>query len=132
MLFRSARLTPQKFSMSNTTPNTAQKMAPSAASSAASSSGTVTQQYDSKRLSASDAVKCVQNGDYVVVPSGVGEPPTLLTALSDQRLAFNDIKVSQILGMRKYAYLDPATADNIRNVAYFCVGWSLHRFQSAS
>ena len=79
----------------------------------------VTQQYTSKRMVAADAVKLVYNGDCIVVPSGVGEPPALLTALSEQRLDFKDVKVSQILGMRKYAYIDPNTVDNIRNVAYF-------------
>ena len=77
------------------------------------------QQYASKRMSAHDAVKLVHNGDYIVVPSGVGEPPALLTALSEQRHDFTDVKVSQILAMRKYAYLDPHTVANVRNVAYF-------------
>ena len=77
------------------------------------------QQYASKRISAHDAVKLVHNGDYIVVPSGVGEPPALLTALSEQRHDFTDVKVSQILAMRKYAYLDPHTVANVRNVAYF-------------
>ena len=78
-----------------------------------------TQQYASKRMSALDAVNFVNNGDYIVVPSGVGEPPALLTALSEQRHAFKDVKVSQILAMRKYAYLDPDTSANVRHVAYF-------------
>ena len=77
------------------------------------------QQYASKRMSAHEAVKLVHNGDYIVVPSGVGEPPALLTALSEQRHDFTDVKVSQILAMRKYAYLDPHTVANVRNVAYF-------------
>ena len=79
----------------------------------------VTQQYASKRMVAADAVKLVNNGDCIVVPSGVGEPPALLTALSEQRLDFKDVKVSQILGMRKYAYIDANTVANVRNVAYF-------------
>ena len=77
------------------------------------------QQHASKRMSAHDAVKLVHNGDYIVVPSGVGEPPALLTALSERRHDFTDVKVSQILAMRKYAYLDPHTVANVRNVAYF-------------
>ena len=70
-------------------------------------------------MSVDDAVRHVRNGDFIIVPTGVGEPPTLLTALSEQRRDFHDVKVAQILAMRKYAYIDPATADHVRHVAFF-------------
>ena len=75
--------------------------------------------YLQKRMSAADAVRQVRNGDFIIVPTGVGEPPTLLTALSEQRLDFQDVKVAQILAMRKYRYLDPETTQHIRHVAFF-------------
>ena len=75
--------------------------------------------YVQKRISAADAVRQVCNGDFIIVPTGVGEPPTLLTALSEQRRDFHDVKVAQILAMRKYAYIDPVTADHVRHVAFF-------------
>ncbi|MDR2127592.1 MAG: 4-hydroxybutyrate CoA-transferase [Burkholderiaceae bacterium] len=75
--------------------------------------------YKQKRASAADAVKLVKNGDTIVVPTGVGEPPTLLTALSQQRHDFRDVKVSQILPMRSYEYMDAATLGNVRHAAYF-------------
>ena len=75
--------------------------------------------YVQKRLSAADAVRQVHNGDFIIVPTGVGEPPTLLAALSEQRRDFHGVKVAQILGMRKYAYIDPVTADHVRHVALF-------------
>jgi acyl-CoA hydrolase len=78
--------------------------------------------YRQKRTSAAEAVRLVENGDVVIVPTGVGEPPTLLTALSEQRLDFRDVKVSQILAMRKYGYLDPETTGHIRHVAFFFGG----------
>ena len=78
--------------------------------------------YSSKRLSAADAVRFVRNGDCIIVPTGVGEPPTLLGALSEQRRDFRDVKVSQVLAMRKYAYLDPATTEHVRHVAFFFGG----------
>ncbi|MGB4358981.1 MAG: 4-hydroxybutyrate CoA-transferase, partial [Rhodoferax sp.] len=53
--------------------------------------------YQSKRVTAEDAIDQLRNGDFIVVPTGVGEPPTLLTALSAQRRRFQDIKVAQIL-----------------------------------
>ena len=75
--------------------------------------------YQSKLVSAQDAMKQVRNGDFIIVPSGVGEPPQLLTALSEQRRNFLDIKVAQILAMRKYGYFDPETTRNVRHVALF-------------
>jgi acyl-CoA hydrolase len=75
--------------------------------------------YLQKRMSAADAVGLVRDGDAIVVPTGVGEPPALLGALSERRLDLHDVKVSQILAMRKYAYLDAATTAHVRHVAYF-------------
>ena len=57
-----------------------------------------------------------------MVPTGVGEPPTLLAALSAQRLDFHDVKVAQILAMRKFDYIDPQTVDHVRHVALFYGG----------
>ncbi len=80
------------------------------------------QQYQRKCMSAADAIKQVEDGDTIIVPTGVAEPPTLLTALSEQRRDFRDVKISQILSLRKYGYIDPETADNIRHIAYFYGG----------
>ncbi len=80
--------------------------------------------YQQKRTTAAEAMRHVKNGDFIVVPTGVGEPPALLTALSDQRRDFLDVKVGQILAMRKYGYLDPETVDHVRHVAFFYGGAS--------
>ncbi|MES2116608.1 MAG: acetyl-CoA hydrolase/transferase C-terminal domain-containing protein [Pseudomonadota bacterium] len=80
--------------------------------------------YDSKRGTASDALRLLRDGDAIIVPSGVGEPPTLLTALSEQRRQFRDIKVAQILAMRKYGYFDCETVEHVRHVALFFGGAS--------
>jgi len=82
----------------------------------------VQQQYQQKRLSPSDAIGCVRNGDFIVVPTGVGEPPALLTALSDQRRRFHGVQVAQILPLRKYGYIDPETVEHVRHTAYFFGG----------
>src|SRR5687768_4447632 len=55
--------------------------------------------YADKLCSASDALDLLRDGDMIIVPTGVGEPPALLTALSEQRRRFHDIKVAQILAM---------------------------------
>lgn len=75
--------------------------------------------YQTKRVSADEAMRLLQDGDSIIVPSGVGEPPALLHALSAQRRNFHDIKVSQILALRKYGYFDPETTANVRHVALF-------------
>ncbi|KQW87347.1 4-hydroxybutyrate CoA-transferase [Massilia sp. Root418] len=81
-------------------------------------------QYASKRMSASDAIQHVRDGDFIIVPSGAGEPPALLTELSEQRRRFRDVKVSQILALRKYAYFDCDTVQHVRHVALFFGGAS--------
>ena len=75
--------------------------------------------YQQKRGTAEDAIAQIKNGDFIIVPTGVGEPPTLLTMLSEQRRRFNDVKVAQILAVRKYGYIDPETVDHVRHVAFF-------------
>lgn len=80
--------------------------------------------YQQKRMSAADAIRVVNNGDTIVVPTAVGEPPALLSALSEARRDFRGVTVSQILPVRKYAYFDPETVDHIRHTAYFFSGVS--------
>jgi len=75
--------------------------------------------YNQKRGTPEDAVNLVRDGDFIIVPTGVGEPPTLLTALSEQRRRFHDVKVAQILAIRKFGYIDPETVDHVRHVAFF-------------
>ena len=77
------------------------------------------QLYREKRQSADDAVRLVRDGDTIVVPTGPAETPLLLAALSEQRHDFNDVKVAQILPIKKHAYFDPETTQHVRHVAYF-------------
>lgn len=84
----------------------------------------IQEQYRQKRREASDAVREIHDGDAVIVPTGVGEPPDLLTALSDQRRDFRDVQVAQILPIRKFGYFDPQTAEHVRHLAYFFGGAS--------
>lgn len=75
--------------------------------------------YQQKRVNALDALKLVKDGDTIIVPTGAGEPPQLLTALSEERRRFHDVRVSQILTLRKFGYMDPETAEHVRHVAFF-------------
>jgi acyl-CoA hydrolase len=85
---------------------------------------TAQQSYDAKRGSALGALDHVRDGDMIVVPTGVGEPPTLLSALSEHYLRFNDVKVAQILAMRKFGYFDQACHAHVRHAALFFGGAS--------
>ena len=80
--------------------------------------------YKKKRGTAEDAIGQVKDGDFIIVPTGVGEPPTLLATLSEQRRRFHDVKVAQILAVRKFGYFDPETAEHVRHVAFFFGGAS--------
>jgi acyl-CoA hydrolase len=80
--------------------------------------------YKSKLASPHDAVWLVRDGDQVVVSASAGEPPTLLTALSECRREFRNVTVAQMLAIRKYSYFDPATVDHIRHVSLFYGGAS--------
>ena len=95
-------------------------MHPSTRAAAASTA----QQYEAKRMQAGDALDLLRDGDMIIVPTGAGEPPALLTALSEQRQRFNDIKVAQILAMRKFGYFDQASASHVRHAALFFGGAS--------
>lgn len=75
--------------------------------------------YRKRRMGAADAVRQVRNGDTIIVPTGAAEPPSLLMALSEQRRSFRDVKVAQILAVRKYGYFDPETIEHVRHVALF-------------
>lgn len=78
--------------------------------------------YREKRTTAADAMRVVKNGDAIVVPTAVAEPPTLLEALSEQRRNFKGVTLSQILTVKKYGFLDPETVENVRSVTYFVSG----------
>ena len=80
------------------------------------------QRYQQKRMTPADAIGCVNNEDFIVVPTGVGEPPALLHALSEQRRRFRGVQVAQILPLRKYGYIDPETVEHVRHTAYFFGG----------
>jgi acyl-CoA hydrolase len=84
----------------------------------------IQEQYRQKIRSAHDAVDEVKSGDAIVVPTGVGEPPALLQALSERRREFRGVCVAQILPIGRYGYFDRDTVDHVRHMAYFLGGAS--------
>lgn len=75
--------------------------------------------YQSKLTSAAEAVRLVRDGEQIVLPTGVGEPPALLTALSDARRGFRGVTVAQLLPLRRYGYFDAGTQDHVRHLSLF-------------
>lgn len=78
--------------------------------------------YQEKLRTAEEAIRLIQDGDFLIVPTGVGEPPALLNALSEQRREFRDVKVCQILPLRKFGYIDPETIEHVRHLSFFLGG----------
>lgn len=85
---------------------------------------TVDQQYEAKRVGATEALAQLRDNDMIIVPTGVGEPPALLGALSSERTRWRGIRVAQILAMRKYGYFDQDSAHHVRHAALFFGGAS--------
>ncbi|MBQ9619071.1 MAG: acetyl-CoA hydrolase/transferase family protein [Neisseriaceae bacterium] len=75
--------------------------------------------YQEKKTTAEEALRLLRDGDSIVVPTGVGEPPALLTALSNHRREFHNIDLWQLLPQRPYEYLDPETVENIHHRSFF-------------
>ncbi|RZL92302.1 MAG: acetyl-CoA hydrolase/transferase family protein [Variovorax sp.] len=80
---------------------------------------TLREHYQQKRREASDTIREIHDGDLVIVPSGVGEPPSILTALSEQRRDLRGVRIAQILPTRKYAYFDSETTEHVQHLALF-------------
>jgi acyl-CoA hydrolase len=85
---------------------------------------TVSTLYSQRLRDAHDAVSVVQDGDCVVVPIGVGEPPALLRALSHRRRDFHGVSVFQLLPLAKVDYFDPGTIHHVRHTSAFLGGAS--------
>ncbi|HEX7650113.1 MAG TPA: acetyl-CoA hydrolase/transferase C-terminal domain-containing protein, partial [Noviherbaspirillum sp.] len=84
----------------------------------------IQESYAAKRVSPQEAMNLVKNDDFIIVPTGVGEPPSLLHALSAARRNFRNVKVAQILAMRKYEYFDCDTVEHVQHAALFFGGAS--------
>ena len=80
--------------------------------------------YRQKLRSAHDAIDEISDGNVIVVPTGVGEPPKLLKALSERRREFKDVLIAQILPLIPHEYFDLDTVDNVRHLGYFLGGAS--------
>ena len=78
--------------------------------------------YQHKRMPAEEAIGLVHDGEAIIVPTGVGEPPRLLAALADRRRSFQGVTVLQLLPLRHFDYFDPATLHHVRHISLFFSG----------
>jgi acyl-CoA hydrolase len=78
--------------------------------------------YRERRLEPADAVRVVRDGETIVVPIGVGEPPALLRALSERRRDLRGVTVFQLLPLRRVEYFDPDTTEHVRHCSAFLGG----------
>ncbi|WP_116111915.1 acetyl-CoA hydrolase/transferase family protein [Austwickia chelonae] len=80
---------------------------------------TAQDRYATKLRTAHDVIDLIGDGDTVVAPTGVGEPPAVLDALSERRREKRGVVVSQILPLRPFGYLDPETQEHVRHTSLF-------------
>lgn len=78
--------------------------------------------YQKRRVDPAGAVRVVCDGDTIVVPIGVGEPPALLQALSERRLELHGVTVYQLLPLSKQSYFDADTTEHVRHSSAFLGG----------
>ena len=78
--------------------------------------------YRQRLVSAFGALDLINDGDSIVLPTGVGEPPTLMTALSEHRQRFKGVQIVQLLPMRSHSYLTPDTRGHVRHLSMFFSG----------
>jgi acyl-CoA hydrolase len=78
--------------------------------------------YERKLTSAADAVHLVRDGEQIIVPTGAGEPPALLAALSECRRDFRGVTVAQLLPLRHHDYFDADTVEHVRHLSLFYGG----------
>jgi len=91
---------------------------------------TLKDQYNSKLVTAADAVKCIQSGNDVVVAFGAAETPILLDAMANRKDELRDVRVHQMIPMTPAKYLEPGMEKNFTHVSWFTSGASRNGVQT--
>ncbi|HBV97505.1 MAG: 4-hydroxybutyrate CoA-transferase [Peptococcaceae bacterium BICA1-7] len=78
--------------------------------------------YRQKLVTAHGAVKLIKSCHNVVLPLGCGEPEALVTAMGERAGELRDVKVHQMLPLRKSAYLDQSLSGSFCHVSWFTSG----------
>jgi acyl-CoA hydrolase/N-acetylglutamate synthase-like GNAT family acetyltransferase len=78
--------------------------------------------YDSKLVSADEAVKIIRSGDRVYIGSNCGQPVKLSEALVSRRNDLYGVEIVHLLTMGPAEYVDMQYEENFRHLAYFLGG----------
>lgn len=78
--------------------------------------------YRSRLTTAHDAIDLIQDGDHILVPTAVGEPPTILAALADRATERRDVSLAQTLPLRPYGFNTPELREHVRYRPLFLGG----------
>lgn len=77
------------------------------------------EKYNSRLVSAEEAVKHIKSGDSIVVQPGCAAPITLLNAMVDRREELSDINIYHILIVGNIPYLQPGMEKYFKHHAFF-------------
>jgi 4-hydroxybutyrate CoA-transferase len=75
--------------------------------------------YDRKRVSAAEAMKCVKSGDRVVFAHACGEPLELVDALVARASELKHVEINHMVAMGKGEYCKPELADSFFHKSLF-------------
>ena len=78
--------------------------------------------YESKRTTASEAVRAIRSGDRVLVGSGCAEPEVLVEAMSGRHGTLADVEVVHLLTFGRADYAEPSMVGSFRHNAFFIGG----------
>ena len=76
-------------------------------------------EYERKRVSAAEAVKCVKSGDRVVFAHACGEPLELVDALVARAAELEHVEINHMVAMGKGEYARPEFADSFYHKSLF-------------
>jgi 4-hydroxybutyrate CoA-transferase len=80
------------------------------------------QHYDSRRISASEAVKKIKSGDRIVVGHAVGEPSHVIDAMVANCQAYHDVEIVHMVFMGKGEYCKSGMEKHFRHNSLFVGG----------
>lgn len=76
-------------------------------------------EYQSKKMSAQDAISRVRSGDRVYIHPGCAEPETLVEALMERAPYLHDVEIVHLLTMGRADYIAPQMTGHFRHNAMF-------------
>ena len=77
------------------------------------------EKYNSKLVSAEEAVKHVKSGDSIIVQPGCAAPMVLLNAMVERKDELTDVKIYHILIVGDIPYLKPGMEKHFKHKAFF-------------